>query len=224
MIYIQRSQPEPASLESERKKTKGSYSSIDVLSRLKTDFKDKCYICEAKNPTSINVEHLLPHKGDVSLKFMWENLFWSCAHCNNIKLAKYDNILDCTKAEDYVEESIKLKVAPYPLAEIEVIPLRDDEKVQNTVELLKKVYNGSTALKTIESEYIKEQLLKEILEFCNNLNLLFTSQTNKTKQYYYMLVEESLDASAPFASFKRWIVKENSRLEDKLKEYNMLSK
>ncbi|WEA38042.1 HNH endonuclease [Lysinibacillus fusiformis] len=223
MIYFERSQPEPDSLQIERSKINGSYSSTDVLERLKSDFKDKCYICETKNPTSINVEHLIPHRGDKSLKFKWDNLFWSCAHCNNIKLAKYDNILDCTNAEEKVEESIKLKIDPYPLTEIEVIPLRNDEKVDDTVELLKKVYNGNTALKTIESEYIRDLLLKEILQFCNYLSELISSQTTTKKQYYYMLVKESLDSSSPFASFKRWIVKDTPRLKEKLEEFSMIN-
>lgn len=223
MIYFERSQPEPASLETERNKTKGSYSSKDVLDRLKNDFKDKCYICETKNPTSINVEHLIPHRGDKSLKFKWENLFWSCAHCNNIKLAKYDNILDCTNAADRVEESIKLKIDPYPFTEIEVIPLKDDEKVTNTAELLKNVYNGNTALKTIESEYIRDLLLKEILLFCNYLNELNASQTDTKKQYFYMMVKESLDNSSPFASFKRWIVNDVPRLKEKLEEFSKIN-
>ena len=49
MVKIERSFPAPASLESEAKKVSGSYEQPDVVSRLRKDFHDKCYICELKN-------------------------------------------------------------------------------------------------------------------------------------------------------------------------------
>ena len=48
MVKIERSFPAPASLESEAKKVSGSYEQPDVVSRLRKDFHDKCYICELK--------------------------------------------------------------------------------------------------------------------------------------------------------------------------------
>ena len=62
MVKIERSFPAPASLESEAKKVSGSYEQPDVVSRLRKDFHDKCYICELKNLQDPQVEHLLPHK------------------------------------------------------------------------------------------------------------------------------------------------------------------
>lgn len=34
------------------------------------------------------MEHLLPHKNGKYLdrKFDWNNLFWACGHCNNVKI------------------------------------------------------------------------------------------------------------------------------------------
>lgn len=55
---------------------------------------------ELQNP---NVEHLLPHKNGKypERKFDWENLFWSCGHCNGVKNnSKYDDgIIDCCKQD-----------------------------------------------------------------------------------------------------------------------------
>lgn len=107
MLFFEKSRPAPACLELEKNKRNGDYKCGDVLARLKCDFKNKCYICELKEPESINVEHFIPHKGDAELKFSWDNLFWSCSHCNNIKLDKYDNILNCTDDNDKVEEKLK---------------------------------------------------------------------------------------------------------------------
>ncbi len=95
MLFFAKSQPAPECLAHERTKPSGDYKCGDVLTRLQDDFKHKCYICEAQ-PTSINVEHFRPHKGDRDLMFDWNNLYWACTHCNNTKLAKYTDILDCT--------------------------------------------------------------------------------------------------------------------------------
>lgn len=60
-----------------------------------------------------NVEHLLPHKNGKCLdrKFDWENLFWSCGHCNAIKNnGKYDTgIIDCCREdpENYLNFEVK---------------------------------------------------------------------------------------------------------------------
>ncbi len=48
MVKIERTFPAPASLETESKKVSGSYSEPDVVEQLRTDFHDKCYICEMK--------------------------------------------------------------------------------------------------------------------------------------------------------------------------------
>lgn len=101
MVKVERSFPAPDSLAEEAKKVNGKYDKPDVIERLKRDFHNKCYICEMKELQDPNVEHLLPHKNGKypERKFGWENLFWSCSHCNGVKNnGKYDNgILDCCK-------------------------------------------------------------------------------------------------------------------------------
>jgi len=74
-------------------KSKKDYQSGVVFEILAEDCHNKCYICEDK-PTTINVEHIIPHRGDPELQFDWNNLFLACGHCNNIKGEKYDEILD----------------------------------------------------------------------------------------------------------------------------------
>ena len=99
MVKIERSFPAPASLVKEAKNANGRYDKQDVIEQLKKDFHNKCYICEMKELQDPNVENLLPHKNGIyiSRKFDWENLFWSCGHCNGVKNnKKYDEgILDC---------------------------------------------------------------------------------------------------------------------------------
>ena len=95
-------------LQKEKAKDRGKYNTEEVVEALEAVFSSKCYICENKKITSYNIEHLKPHKDkNIDLKFDWNNLFLACAHCNNIKRANYENILDCTKVD--VDELIYFK-------------------------------------------------------------------------------------------------------------------
>ena len=69
-----------------------SYNTEHVNQALQEVFHGKCYICENKEATSYQIEHRIPHRGDKKLKYDWNNLFWVCAHCNNIKSDKYEPI------------------------------------------------------------------------------------------------------------------------------------
>ena len=99
MIYFQKYKEFPGCLQIEKDKeiqgTKkdGDYKCRCVLRILRDDFKNKCYICERKDIADINVEHFKPHRNkNRDLKFDWNNLFYACGHCNNIKLAQYNDI------------------------------------------------------------------------------------------------------------------------------------
>lgn len=99
MVKINRNPVPPASLEIEKQKVHGSYNKPDVIQQLKEDSHDKCYICELGGLSDPEVEHLRPHHNRKILErvFDWDNLFYACPHCNNLKKeAKYDDkIIDC---------------------------------------------------------------------------------------------------------------------------------
>ena len=112
MVRIEREDTEAArlaqqSLVEEKAKRSGTYNTPTVNDALQEIFCGKCYICESKNVSSWQIEHLIPHKEDKELKFSWDNLFLACAHCNNIKGDKYTPILDCTKVD--VDEQIAFR-------------------------------------------------------------------------------------------------------------------
>ena len=73
------------------KATGKSYNTPEVNHALYEIFHGKCYLCENKESSSYQIEHLKAHKGNIDLKYSWNNLFWVCAHCNNIKLGLYEN-------------------------------------------------------------------------------------------------------------------------------------
>lgn len=78
----------------EKTKADGKYDKPDVVERLKKDFNNKCYICEINDLQDPQIEHLKPRsvgrdiEQKLEIKFDWNNLFWSCGHCNGIKNQK----------------------------------------------------------------------------------------------------------------------------------------
>lgn len=219
MINIEKSLPAPNCLVEEKHKKSGTYRTPTVISRLKNDFKNKCYICEYKEPPTINIEHFIPHQGDINLKFDWDNLFWACAHCNNIKLAKYDNILNCIDPNEDVENWIEYYIDPYPMSKVKITLLKLDDKVKSTVELLEKVYNGSTDLKRAESYNIRQKLLKEIILFQKLLFEYFEDNDPEDKAFYLRKIKRHLKKSSNFTAFKRWIIKKNLKLRNEFEQY-----
>jgi hypothetical protein len=222
MVYLEKSQPAPPSLIVEKQKASGDYKKEDVLERLKTDFKNKCYICELKAPTSINVEHFKPHKGDIDKKFDWNNLFLSCAHCNNTKLAKaeYDNILNCTDKTHDIENRLKYIFIPFPIEHVEIVALDNSAETQNTTELLLAIYNGTTPLKKLESANLRNHILDEIKDFQQLLHTYFYDIVSaEEKQVLLSKIRTHISRDSHFTAFKRWIIKEKPMFNEEFGEY-----
>lgn len=217
MINIEKSTPPPKCLEKEKNKANGDYKCGDVLERIKNDFFNKCYLCEFKEPPTINVEHFTPHLGNNDLKFDWNNLFWSCGHCNNTKSDRFDNIVNCTNPEHDVENWIKYEMKPFPEEQVKITSLKNDEMVNNTVRLLVEVYNGTTPLKRIESSNIRKALLEDILDF--QKQLLGYVENDEEREHYLKRIKKHLKKSSAFTAFKRWIIKENPVLRKDFQQF-----
>ncbi len=213
MIYLQKSLPAPESLAKEQIKKSGKYDSEDVLTRLHADFKNKCYICELHQPTIIQTEHFVPHKGDVNLKFDWNNLFFSCGHCNHTKGSKneYNNILNCTVIEDGVDSRIAHRVDSFPQFEARFEIVNTDVKVTNTVALLNAVYNGKTFRQKLEASNLRAALEKELEEF-EQLTSAYLSKDNSVislKDICNIIIKHLRSDKGGFTAFKRWIIRDN---------------
>jgi HNH endonuclease. len=220
MVHFEKSQPAPDCLEFEKCKKNGNYKCGTVLERIKNDFKNKCYICEYKEPITINVEHFIPHEGDNELKFSWDNLFLSCGHCNNTKLAKYNNILNCTCLSDKVDTDLKYIFKPFPYEKVKIEVLRDDERVHSTKDLLIDVFNGTTTLKKIEASNLRNKLLDEIMDFQESLkNYFLDTNTEEDKTHYLRKIRGHLNKASNFTAFKRWIIWDNERLNEEFGQY-----
>jgi len=204
MVKIDKTLPAPRPITSSK-----DYQQGLVFETICKDFHCKCYLCEDR-PTSINIEHIVPHKGDKALKYKWENLFFACAHCNNIKGTKYNNVIDCTK--DDPEETIRFKFEPLPRTEpeFELKGANTAPGVVQTVELLNKIFcKPPTGMKTKEAIELCRHLYKEVKDFVREVEEYFDAIdccANEDKCYTY--VANRLVRSAPFAAFKRTLARE----------------
>ncbi|MBO6179525.1 MAG: HNH endonuclease [Selenomonadaceae bacterium] len=220
MVKIERLESElsekaVASLEREKAKASGSYNTPEVNEALQDMFYGKCYICENKKVTSWQIEHLVPHRGNKDLKFSWDNLFLSCAHCNNIKNDRFEPIWDCTKED--VDEHIAFRKEGYFGKDEKYLfsPLDDAIETQNTCKLLNEAYYGSTTQKQVEAKFIRKELRDELGRFKNYVRD-YMYETGRTKDELLCTIRSELSASSPFAAFKRWLIRDNDKYAELL--------
>lgn len=203
----------------ERAKLKNStYNTPEVNAALKEMFHGKCYICENKQITSYQIEHFIPHRGNTELKYDWNNLFLSCAHCNNTKSGKYEPIIDCTRED--VEKSIAFRKKGYFGTDEELIfDLLDSRtETKNTGKLLYEVYYGSTPQKKMESVILRRILRKEVCTFKEYVREYQEAEDDE-KEDLKCLIKQQLSDSSPFTAFKRWLIRDNQNMFPELMEY-----
>ena len=205
MFRVERSYPEPDSLKKEKQKKSGKSNCKDVLIQLQKDFFNKCYLCEEKDISGINVEHFKPHKGNKDLKFKWENLFLGCPHCNNTKLAKYENILDCTDKSIDVVNSLIYEFSNFPKPKVKITAIDNDQTTINTVDLLNVIYEGNTPNKKLESDNIRKKIMDELKIF-NSLLINYEKNKGNIKEITDMVSKKSA-----FSAFKRWLIKYHNK-------------
>ncbi len=205
MVKVERSYPAPESLEIESKKENGSYREKDVVERLKADFHDKCYICEIKGLQDPQVEHLLPHKNGKyrDRKYDWNNLFWSCSHCNNVKNnGKYDEgIIDCCREDP--EELLRFSLSEDDIC-VEAVD-QDVEKSKLTAELIYETFNlKNTGIRVAACDNRMESLKKSML-------ILYQALENYKKHpksvKNIQMIRSLLRRESAFAAFKRGYVR-----------------
>jgi hypothetical protein len=215
MVYFEKKYPAPASLE------KGSsYREEDVLERLYEEFHNKCYICESKGVESINIEHFAPHKESNSIrKFNWSNLFWACSHCNQIK-SSTEPLLNCTVKEDRVDREIRYYIDDNLATNKVVIEsLLDNIETNNSVELLNKVYCGTTDMNKFQAREKRNRLYDEVCDFTNFIQKYMRTEDKKSKKRLLEIIKDELSNESAFTAFKRWIIRDNPTLNQQFKQH-----
>lgn len=219
MINVRKSHPAPDCLAKEKEKQRGTYDCGEVRTRLVADFFNKCYICEQRAVSSLDIEHFISHRGNVDLKFDWYNLFLSCSHCNSCKQHLYDDILKCTDFSTIITNCISFEINPFPKENPQIKALTSEVSVNRTVELLNKVFNGNTIKQQIEADNIRESLIKEVWKFCKLLRKYYKpglAQNERSKMR--MEIQCMLSPETAFTAFKIWVIKRNPKLMDEFED------
>lgn len=217
MVKIERSFPAPESLAEEARKVNGRYDREDVIEQLKKDFYNKCYICEMKELQDPNVEHLLPHKKGKypERKFDWENLFWSCGHCNGMKNnSKYDEgIIDCCKNDP--EKYIYFRVRDNEV--IVTVADPEDEMLKRTALLVTEIFSfKNTGMRTYTSDERMKLLQKEMNLLYRQLEKVHNGCASKATM---RMIRSLLRRESAFAAFKRCYVRDHAVEYPELQQY-----
>lgn len=207
MVKIERTFPAPVSLKAEAKKVSGKYDKPDVVKQLREDAHDKCYICEMKGLQDPVVEHLLPHKDGKypDRKFDWNNLFWSCGHCNGVKnQQKYDDgIIDCCKQDP--ENVINFRLVNETV-DVSAKNAKDKDAIL-TATLVQEVFGlKNTGMRIYKSEMRFQELNKEMNKLYDNLEEL---NKNPNSKVTLRKLKAILSRKSAFAAFKRNYIREN---------------
>lgn len=217
MFNVVRNEPSPASLTVKRR-----YDSEDVWNALNKVFHKKCYICETSEPLEINVEHFVPHRGDEGLKFDWSNLYFSCGRCNNIKLAKYDDLLDCCDPEIDVVRAVKHLPPSTPRAKhLEIEAQHQDDTTKLTAELLNKVFNSEhTPNKAVTGASLRKSVFSQYNLLLQQLNVFYDPiALPQEKDIAVERIKLLLKATSPYSAFISWCILEDEELAPILNDF-----
>jgi len=198
MIQLQKTTTAPASLANKKR-----YDGEDVKRQLATDQHQKCYICERKQTTDFQVEHLHSQEHYPDEKYNWDNLFFVCSYCNGKKSANFDGIVNPTK--EAIEEKIA-QTLNYDKADFAT----DDtsEAIQQTIVLLNRIFNGKNAIRKVKEERFFKEFLSKMNNFEKAVNDYLSAPTPETKE----VIRELLSIEQEFLGFKYWIIKNNPTL------------
>lgn len=216
MVKIDRTPIPPPSLAIEKQKVNGDYNKADVIQQLKEDSHDKCYICELGGLSDPEVEHLRPHHGRkiVERVFDWNNLFYACPHCNNLKKAtKYDDkIIDCC-----VEDPEEQLEQCYENGHVNVHSVVDEECAIRTAELIQECFEKrNTGIREAACQHRIDNLSATMNILYNNLE---KHKKNPESERYMKSLRASLRRTSEFAAFKRNYVRQHLIDYPELKDF-----
>ena len=198
MIQLQKTTTAPASLANKKR-----YDDDDVKDLLAEDQYNKCYICERQRTTDFQIEHLHSQEHYPNERYNWDNLFFACSYCNTKKSSHFDNIVNPTK--EAIEEKI-VQTLNYNKADFTTNDT--SETIQQTIELLNRIFNGKNRMRDFKEERFFEEFLRKMNKFKQAINDYLSTPTPETKQ----VIKELLSIKEEFLGFKYWIIKNNPTL------------
>jgi hypothetical protein len=139
--------------------------------------------------------------------------------CNTIKGVE-KNLLDCCDASIDVSKSIKCLCSSVVDDDIKVEAQSNDQKTQNTADLLHRCYNeNNTGIRSITREYLHESIYEGYCGFLKyrvilkNRDALPSEKTDALEHLKNMVKD-----SYPFSIFWKWHIKSDSFLSNHFKE------
>lgn len=210
MFNVIRGHAAPPSL-AERK----SWSGDDVVKLLGEMFHDKCYICETKDPLSLNVEHFDAHQDDDDKKFDWNNLFFACARCNNFKRHIFNNLIDCTNPEIDVLRLIRHGVPAAPFSSrVTIEPMDDGPQTLETARLIDKIFNeDDTGNKGVSGAYLRKRVFKRYAKLVEYMNVYMDEDTLEAEKNLALdKIKHLMSKTQEYSAFLRWVILESPAL------------
>lgn len=207
--------------------TNSDYTDPVVVKQLKKDFLSKCYLCEQTDFGNVNVEHFVPHlnKSD-ELRTDWNNLYYSCSHCNGIKGPRHKELLDCCNENHNVDIAIALEAPSVPNGKVVLTNTLHNssdlfELTNKTIALLEQCYNNANSgNQQVSHEYLKEKILEEYA-YLQNLRFQLKNGWNRLRrQQKADLIEDitnMLQQNYPFSAFWKTYVRNDPFLSEILK-------
>nr|WP_081648471.1 hypothetical protein [Pseudomonas sp. P818] len=216
MFNVSRPATAPVSLAKLKK-----YDSGDVYQAICDIFYNKCYLCETKEPHDINVEHFRAHMGDEILKYDWNNLYFACSRCNNIKGDNYNNLLDCCNPQDNVLRAIKHLPPTTPYAKtVQIVINLDSESAKTTKDLLDKIYNSEhTINKKVSGAYLRKKIFDQYNLLLTQINSYYSPiATQEEKNTAIERIKLLINKDQPYSAFMSWCILEDEKLSQLLGE------
>ncbi|WP_282369970.1 HNH endonuclease [Pseudomonas sp. PS02290] len=199
---------------------KVGYNTREIVNILHEIFYGKCYLCEKDNLHDPEIEHFIPHEKEDDLKYNWENLYYACGRCNNLKSSTHIDLLDCTK-ENEIREKIKHFVPSSPCLPATVLPVDQlDQKSLNTAKLLNECFNSTnTALRAITRASFLEELSGEYLHWLG-LKQKIVSKRSTAEEVHEATnkLRQMLRVDYPFSVFWYWHTVSEEKLLEKVKD------
>lgn len=182
-----------------------AYDGEDVKRQLLTDQHNKCYICERSRHTDFEVEHYKSQTNHPDLIQDWANLLMGCGYCNRKKSDTFDNTLNPINCE--IEKEIEQRI-DFENKRALFKSKENDAQHEETIELLNRIYNGTSRMRKIKEERFFEQALRIINLF---LVLVYRYLEDPTP-YNENAVRNELAIDKELLGFKYWIIQDNPHL------------
>ncbi len=141
--------------------------------------------------------------------------FFVCSRCNNIKGAKYNNLINCCDNRTDVFRAIKHLPPATPYAKsVQIVAMNDDIKTTETQELLDKIFNSEhTVNKKVSGSFLRRKVFEQYNLLLDQINAYYSPVATKTdKGQAIERIQVIIERSSPYSAFIRWCVLEDSEL------------